>query len=224
MPEAVFRMSGRTEVLLGFYSRGDPARCLARAMKLGLEFMWTPAIDFARITQAHTTHAGASRSWFLNSGQRLKFLTLEGDQMIPADWHRDIPARTFNRGVRVMNAHELDYKDGWTLALRYGLVAYKCRLKTLRESLGAYGKDLKVPTKMLNDGKTYAGQAHLGETGPDAFHCRDCLHFDAKANLRGPATQGRCGVWAELMGVSLKRAPLFPVAARTCKYFEEKPK
>lgn len=223
MPDVCLRMSRRTRDLLGHYSRGEADRCLARALKLGLEFMWTPATDFARVSHAHTTHAGARRSWFLSVGQRMKFLTLEGDQMIEADFLRWIPTRLHNRGIRVFR-DRLDYSDGWTIALRYGLVAYECRLKTLRESLGPYPKDTAKMSKRLNDGKTYAGQAHLSGTGPDGFHCQDCHHFDPKANLRGDPTQGRCGVWAELMGVALKQAPLFPTTASTCKYFEEKSK
>ncbi len=217
-------LTGRQRTLLSIHGsvmaahkRSYTASCFQR----GIKHMWCPAEDFAALTHAAATHNG-SGPYFATVQQRHRFLTLEEDPVAEFAADLDIAGRQFSKGLQYWKWTEIDPYYGWNIAFRYGQLAHGCRILKLGELTKRYGR-LEKMGKMLNDGRTYAGQAHFPMLqGSLGRSCSQCRHFDPKVNLRGNPTQGRCEQYARMMDVPVKKAPLFPTTAKPCKYFEEK--
>lgn len=210
----------RTQLLLAKFSEGEKAnavgRCFRLALARGLSYIYCPAEDFAYLTHATCKRADAIQG---SPANRMDFLTVEGidlDHIIVGDMPE--PAHAY--AATLARSWEMPINYVLSLALRYGLCAWGCKQGRLGSVLTSIGANMGK-SGLMADGVTYAGQAHFGDRSTQRA-CRHCAHFDPKANLRGNPTRGRCAKYADLMAVPVKSAPIFPVNAVACKYFEEK--
>ncbi len=193
-----------------------PGRSSARAVRLGFEFMHTPLRDYALITFCldgtiryanETAEARSDRLQWDPAGEEVPVA-------LDQDFH--------DAAVKHFTAIGLKPLIGFSLCLWYGLMAYHCQIKSLREAIWRNyprrADDLMAT--LLNDGKTFAGQAYLAGTAGGRTRCESCRYYGRdRKTKKGELKDNECHKWGELMG-GLK-GPVFPPSALACKFHEE---
>ncbi len=193
-----------------------PGRVSSRAVVRGFEFMHTPLRDFALISFVldgtirfanETAQDRANRLCWDPAGEEVQV-------SLDRDFH--------DAAVRHFTALELEPLVGFSVCLWYGLMGYHCKVRSLREAIWSnYPRRQDDPmSKLLNDGKTYAGQAYLANTGPGNRRCSSCGFYQERKGVRGNELDGSCDQYATVMRTG--PAPRFPSSALACKHYEEK--
>ena len=196
--------------------RPHPGRTSSRAVRLGFEFIHTPLRDFATITYVLD---GTLR--FASETAEDRALRLRWDpagEEVPVSFDQDFHQAAVNH----FTALDWEPLVGFSVCLWYGLLAYHCKIRSLREAIWSnYPRRQDDPmAKLLNDGKTYAGQAYLAGTALGNRRCASCGFYRERKSERGHELDGSCDKYATRMGTG--PAPRFPSSALACKYHEDR--
>ncbi len=193
-----------------------PGRSCARAIRLGFEFMHTPIKDFATITFVLDPTLRYTPDTALCRSLRLKW-DPAGEE-VPVPLERD----QLDAAVKHFTALDLDPLIGFSICLWYGLLAYHCKIRSLREAIwhNYPRRSDELMAKLLSDGKTFAGMAYLAGTAGGREHCETCAFYQTRTGKTGQELDGSCDKYATVIGTG--PVPRFPSYALACKYHEEK--